>query len=409
MAAALAAVRDEEYGNAQSGGACAGQLAPFSLHALHINHNIRPACEGAADEEAVKALCEKLSVPLTIRRLRPAADGRPGAVEAFARKRRCGIEAAARHFRHALLQKEARRLGAQAILVAHTRDDVLEAVLMAVLRGAGPAGLGGMLKAGGFAAGSFATDGGLPRGIPLVRPILDAGRNEVLACLEERGLSYREDPSNADTRFLRNKVRRVLIPFLDAQFPGWKKPLLALGRSQARAAEFLTAEAGRRLPWKEEGGALSVDAALFYGEAETLREEALFAALDRLSGASAGPAGGASGGRILRRAALRAFIEGGTAACDLGYCPGRTGRKRLRAEKREGRVVVSAVPAKAFVTGFSALLGEAELNKTAAACKLGLRNSAIDNSAVFPVVVRKQGKTTEIRDKEGKTWTIGKR
>jgi tRNA(Ile)-lysidine synthase len=319
LTAALAALRD-------SGGS-GGKVRFPLIRCLHVNHNIRDREECAGDERQVVSLCKTLSIPLRIHRVRP------GAIKAYARARETGLEAAARYFRHKALRSEARRVGAGAILIAHTQDDLLETILMAVLRGSGPAGLGAM-----------ATESGLP-GVPIVRPLLGITRAGVIRYLAERGLSYTADSSNNDIRFLRNKVRRLLVPFLDREFPHWQAPLLSLNKTQAGVAAFLASEASRRLPWKRDGKILFLEEKDFFAQSPVLREEALFQALDSLTSESRilpecrippepeSKAAPDSGAFRPRRAAIRPFAAGEKAACDLGS---------FRLEKKNGRIIVKA-------------------------------------------------------------------
>lgn len=331
MAAALAAIRDRaapQNGTAPG----AGPRGPaFRLYALHVNHGIRAAGECAADAEAAASLCASLDIPLAVTAIPP------GVVEARAREWGTGLEGAARRFRYGALGEEARRLKARAILTAHTADDLLETILMAFLRGAGPAGLGAMSVIPGSSsrAAGLAPESALRGGCPLVRPLLSLDRPRVLAYLEVRGLSYRTDPSNADERFLRNKIRRRLVPFLDQNFPHWRDPVRRLGETQGMIARFLAEEAEKRLSWEpepENAPALSVPADAFFSQPEIIREEALFGAIDRIRGSGGeaplvrGEAGPSRGGprspgkeaRLPRREALRAFAEGRVKAQDLG-------------------------------------------------------------------------------------------
>lgn len=294
MTAALAAVFSRQ-----------GPGAPV-LHCLHVNHNIRNAAECSGDEAAAAALCKSLSLPFHVHRV-PR-----GIIEARAARYGTGLEAAARRFRYAALAKEARRLGARAILTAHTRDDRLENVLMAVLRGSGPAGLGAM---------SAPYTARRTPAIPVIRPLLYLGHDDALAYLAGRGLSHRTDPSNAGTRFLRSRVRHLLVPLLNREFSGWERPLLRLNETQALAAAFLAGEAAR-LVWETADGGLSLPSQEFFAQNPLVREEALFAALDTLGGGETRP----------KRDALRAFVSGtGKTACDLG---------KFRLENTGGRVRV---------------------------------------------------------------------
>jgi tRNA(Ile)-lysidine synthase len=204
---------------------------------------------------------------------------------------------------------------------------------MRILRGAGPAGLASMPRERGLA----------------LRPLLELSRAEVLAYLNEKGLLFRTDSTNADTRFLRNRVRHCLIPCLDDYFPSWRTSLLALGKTQALAAAFLSAEARRRLPWEESGGTLSFKTGVFLQEPALVREEALFEAVDRLAASNRALKG--PWGRTPRRAGIRRFLEAleqGAAAGDLGP---------VRAENRGGRLAISAAGPRAVCRpGFSLLI-----------------------------------------------------
>ncbi|MDR3122986.1 MAG: tRNA lysidine(34) synthetase TilS [Treponema sp.] len=261
----------------------------FDLCCVHVEHGIRPAAESRSDAAATEALCAKLSVPCAVVSIPP------GRIARAAKRRGLGLEAAARLYRHAAWNAEARRVGAAKILVAHTRDDLLETVLMRVLRGSGPAGLAAMPREKGR----------------VLRPLLETTRSDVLAYLEERGVSYRVDSTNADPAFLRNRIRLKLIPCLDEWFPSWRKTLADLAETQRLVADFLAAEAAARIPWEDEAAGLRrTDRDNFFSQPAILREEALFAVLDRFSG------GRASGPP--RRKALRVFTRGKAGSLDLG-------------------------------------------------------------------------------------------
>lgn len=113
-----------------------------------------------------------------------------------------GPEAAARVARYRALVAAAHRYGASALLTGHTRDDQAETVLLALARGAGPRGLAGMP----------------PRrdidGVPLLRPLLDVGREQTRTACALLGLAPWEDPHNADPSYARARVRSDVLPVL---------------------------------------------------------------------------------------------------------------------------------------------------------------------------------------------------
>lgn len=116
--------------------------------------------------------------------------------------RRGGPEAAARDARYEALTAAARRLGAGAVLLGHTRDDQAETVLLALARGAGPKGLSGMPPVRTVA------------GVDLVRPLLDVSREQTRKACAASGLSAWDDPHNADPSYARVRVRSEVLPAL---------------------------------------------------------------------------------------------------------------------------------------------------------------------------------------------------
>jgi tRNA(Ile)-lysidine synthase len=165
----------------------------------HLDHGLR--AESAGDAEFVRDLAGRLGLTCDIQRRD---------VEAYRRERRLSLEAAAREVRHAFLCDVAERHGAGAIFLAHTADDQVETFLLRLIRGAGVAGLSGMR----------------PKDGPLCRPMLGIWRANVEAYLRQRGQTWREDASNRDRRFLRNRVRHELLPLLESMNPGIRKVLL---------------------------------------------------------------------------------------------------------------------------------------------------------------------------------------
>jgi tRNA(Ile)-lysidine synthase len=173
----------------------------------------------------------------------------------------------------------------------------------------------------------------------VLRPLLDLSREEVLAYLADRGISYRTDATNADPAFLRNRIRNMLIPRLNELFPSWKKGVASMAETQALTADFLEAEAAARLPWavSDKTNSLEVSRELFFAQSEIIREEALFLGIDRLTGGEP------------RRSSLRLFTRGKKKSVDLGSarisCAGDT-------------VILSAGGNQAHETGFSLLIKE---------------------------------------------------
>jgi len=185
-------------------------IGTFRLVAAHLDHQLRP--DSAGDANFCRRLCRSLHIPLRVGR----AD-----VRARAARDGGGIEESARVERYAFLEAVRAREAADCILLAHTRDDQAETVLLRLLRGSGSRGLGAMR----------------PRAGRIRRPMLRVTRRDVLDHLRRHGLSWREDPSNVDPAFLRNRVRHELIPYLESRF----NP--AIRETLARTASVLAEEA----------------------------------------------------------------------------------------------------------------------------------------------------------------------
>jgi tRNA(Ile)-lysidine synthase len=278
---------------------CPQKTGGFRLQCLHVEHGIRPAEETRGDAEFVRSLCKTLDIPCAVVSIPP------GKIVRIAKDRGIGVEAAARLFRHGAWAREMRRTGAARVLVAHTRDDLLETTLMRLLRGSGPAGLAAMKRDTGV----------------VLRPMLSLERADVLAYLEERGIPFRTDSTNADTAYLRNRIRSRLVAVLNAEFPSWKTSLASAAQTQRMAADFLEKEASARIQWTldQKNSILYAEKQTFFSEPEIIREEALFYAIDRVKragGLEPDPPPKREGPP--KRSVVRAFCQGGAVVADAG-------------------------------------------------------------------------------------------
>lgn len=158
---------------------------------LHVDHGLRP--DSAADARFVQTVAGRLGIPAHVRRVQVA----PGNRAAEARRARYGA-----------LAEMASACGAQAVAVAHTATDQAETLLMALVRGAGLAGLGGM------APRRVLTTMGMGN-LPLVRPLLDETRAAIEQQARQHGWPWRDDPSNAGG--VRGRLRQSVLPLLEAE------------------------------------------------------------------------------------------------------------------------------------------------------------------------------------------------
>ena len=202
----------------------AAGLLRLELSLAHLNHCLRGE---EADRE--EAFCRRFAEERGLR----IEVGRED-VAARARLRRQSVEAAARAARYEFLGSVARSTGAGAVATAHQADDVGETVLLRILRGTGLRGLAAMpaCRALDRAAGG-------PR-VRLVRPLLGVRKAELTAFLKGTGQTFCVDGSNVDLSYARNRVRHLLIPMLEREFPSFSvESLCALNESAAEAVRLL--------------------------------------------------------------------------------------------------------------------------------------------------------------------------
>jgi len=248
------------------------ELAPrrrIRLHVAHLHHGLRGR-DADLDLKLVRDLCRVEGIPFTSGR----AD-----VRALAKRRRLSLEAAAREARYSFLRRTAARTGADAIALGHTADDQAETFLMRLLRGAGWPGLGGMRPV---------RDEG---GIRIIRPLLGTWREEVLAYAKARGVAFRLDRSNESADFLRNRVRRRLIPYLRREHnPNVKEILRRSAEIIAEGHDYARDEAARlfRRAGRTCRSGVALSARRFLAAPGLVRAELLRLALSHL-GAGAVP------------------------------------------------------------------------------------------------------------------------
>lgn len=182
------------------------RLAPklgLVVHGHGVDHGLR--AEAPRELDLAESFAGHVGVPFARTRVRLARGG--------------NLQARARASRYAALAKAARAIGARAIATAHHADDRAETVLMRLMRGAGPRGLAALLPRSPLA---------LHTDIDVIRPLLRASRATVQAHVERHAIPFATDPSNADPRFLRVRVRRELMPLLEQLSPRIGDHLVAL-------------------------------------------------------------------------------------------------------------------------------------------------------------------------------------
>jgi len=284
-----------------------------AFRVVHLDHGLRgPASR--ADARFCRNLCRALGVPYRERRL----DLDPRAPS---------LEAVARRARYEALVEQCRETGHRTLLTGHHSDDALETLLMRWVRGTAPAGLRGPY------ARRALPEPGEAVGVRVVRPLIRMRREEVRRLLSDRGLRWREDRSNEDPRFTRNRVRHAFLPAL-REVCGTEgiENLRAFGRAVENLEDRLAA-ATAHLAWGP----------------------GRFAALAPLEGPGGGLLSRAAlmqlAAPLRRRALWRLLVEG------TGRAPGRRLLERLLDDLGAARCTRHSLPG-----GWSLWLRSAELH-----------------------------------------------
>ena len=188
-------IKSERIILALSGGIDSMVLADMLLKAkadfviAHCNFHLRGE-ESDGDEQFVREYAEKNGLTCYVKQFDTLR---------YAEDHKLSIEMAARELRYAWFEELRQQLNYDYIAVAHHADDQLETFFINLLRGAGIRGLKGMQKVNGH----------------VIRPLLDSSREDIRQYAVEHDLKWREDHTNAETQFLRNKIRHELLPVID--------------------------------------------------------------------------------------------------------------------------------------------------------------------------------------------------
>ena len=167
------------------------QLEGFEFVVAHVNHLIRK--EAKEDEEYVKHFCEEKQIKFYSKSID---------IQKLANTNKIGVEEAGRLARYQFFEEVMKETGSHKIAVAHNKNDNVETILMHLIRGTGIIGLKGMET----------------KRENLIRPLIDCERWEIEAYCEEKGLSPRIDKTNFDNIYTRNKIRNIVIPYLQREF-----------------------------------------------------------------------------------------------------------------------------------------------------------------------------------------------
>ena len=237
----------------------------LTLHIAHLDHGLRD--ESHEDAAFVRDLGARWRIPATIERRD---------VSALCAQGGWSLEDGARRIRYQFLLDVARRQSASHVALAHTADDQAETVLMRLVRGTGLLGLGAIPIARPVET------------VWLVRPLLEVWRREVMAYLKRERLESREDPTNQDRRFVRNRIRHELLPLLERHYnPNIKGALTQLAEQSQWDSRYLEEAAGRL--WKRMAkihppAQVAISVASFLRQPKALQRQLARRAIQRVRG-----------------------------------------------------------------------------------------------------------------------------
>lgn len=202
----------------------------ISLSVAHVHHGLRGQ-DADDDELFVQRLCGERDIPLYVKRVD---------VRALAAETKTGLEEAGRNARYTFFKELKEEYGFDKVATAHHSGDNIETVLMRLMRGTGPLGLGGI---------PYVNQN-------IIRPLLDVSRQEIEDYCKAQNLSFRTDLSNFETNYTRNKVRHELIPLIEEKFnPEFKNSFGEQIRLYASCGAYIKDEA-EKLMQKEMHSAL---------------------------------------------------------------------------------------------------------------------------------------------------------
>jgi tRNA(Ile)-lysidine synthase len=268
----------------------ARHCGPDGLVALHLNYRLR--ADSDDDEKTCRELCAALRLDLRVERP-PLGGG--------------NVQAAAREARYLAAEQLRERDRADWIATGHTRTDVAETLLYRLATSPGRRALLGLQ----------------PRRGRIVRPLLAIGRAEARDLVKTAGLPFRDDPSNKELRYARNRIRLEVLPVLGELNPAVEEAIAATRAELGEEAEALEALAGEALEAAGAGpGAVAIRAEALEGLHPTLRRLALRKLAERVAGREVplGPeraseierlAATPEGGRLDLGGGLAAVLEGG--------------------------------------------------------------------------------------------------
>lgn len=237
----------------------------FEIVVAHVNHMIRK--EAQEDEKYVKKYCEEKQIEFYSKSID---------VQKMANNNKIGVEEAGRKARYNFFDEILEKTNAQKIAIAHNKNDKVETVLMHILRGSGISGLKGIeAKRGKY-----------------IRPLIECERNEIEEYCDNKKLQPRIDKTNFENEYTRNKVRNLLIPYIQKEFnPNLIKTIDRLSNLVAEEENYMDKQVEKvykEILISEKEKEIQLDLKIFNIQEKVIKSRIILYTITRLFGNSKG-------------------------------------------------------------------------------------------------------------------------
>ena len=240
------------------------QKLNFEIVVAHVNHMIRE--EADSDEEYVENFCKKIEVECYIKRID---------VLKFANNKKIGTEEAGRKVRYEFFEEILKKTSSNKIAIAHNKNDKVETVIMNLLRGTGTLGLKGIEPI---------------RDDKYIRPIIEIERKNIEKYCEENKLNPRIDKTNFENVYTRNKIRNIVIPYIQKEFnPNIIEGISRLSEIATENDNYLnsvTASKYNELLIQEDMKEIVLDLKLFNNQDKVIKKRLILYTITKLMGST---------------------------------------------------------------------------------------------------------------------------
>lgn len=238
----------------------------FDIVVAHINHMIRSDAD--EDQRYVEKYCKNNNITFYVKQAK---------VEEIAKNQKIGTEEAGRNLRYEFFDEILEKTKSNKIATAHTKNDNVETVLMNIIRGSGTKGLKGIE---------------IIRDNKYIRPLLEISRTEIEEYCEKNNLEPRIDSSNMENIYTRNKIRNLLIPYIQKEFnPNIIETidrLSSISKEENKYFEDITKKAYEEILLEETKNEIVLDLKKFNTLETVIKNRIVLYTINRLFGSSSG-------------------------------------------------------------------------------------------------------------------------